>query len=166
MDGSEGQRFLHARSANEIENDDEHWLWAHVDRIKRSIESVLGSGNGHPNKRMKRDLFDWPSWGSDDAESDTTTETPTTQAPSTAAPLENFFGSLFGSNEKSTTIPPRIDSRYHQIDRDTEGETTTEDIDIDIDNEAEEGSGSSRDYVPREIESPFCRLHMCIFCFL
>lgn len=144
MDGSEGHQVSHAHNANEIENNDEHWLWTHVDRIKRSIESVLGSGNVHGNKRVKRD---W-SWGW----SDDTTETPSPQETTTAS--FSFF-SLFGNNEETTT--PK-DDQYHQ--NDSEEETTNqEDLDIDL----TDGSGLSRYDEPRDVEGQYCELQIFIF---
>lgn len=153
LDGSEGQQLLHARSVNEIENNDEHWLWAHVDRIKRSIESVLGNGKEHGNKRMKRGLFDW-DWGDDSK-----TEAPTTQSSNTEASTTpfNIFG-LFGNDETPTT--PKDDG-YHQNDASPEEETTNqEDLDIDL----TDGSGSSRDDEPTtDAKSQFCELRVFIF---
>lgn len=157
MDGSEGQRFLHARSANEIENNDEHWLWDQVDRIKRSIESVLGHDNEHRSKRMKRGLFDWI--GGDESENEVeTTEASTTESPTTKA--FDWLDPLgWNSDEKATTVPPRED-HYHQNDGSPEEETTNqEDLDLD----SAEGSGSSRDYDPTDTFSQYCELHILDF---
>lgn len=97
LDGSEGQRFLHKRSAdNDLDNDnDEGWLWTNVDRIKRSIQNVI-----EPNKRAKRGLFD--SWFSTDT---TTTEAPsTTPAPTTEQPEEPPYA--FANQEQPTNYAP------------------------------------------------------------
>lgn len=146
LDASEGQRFLHARSANEIESDDEHWLWAHVGRIRRSIASVLGNGNEHPNKRIKRDFWDLFNTAKDSNEDDQT-----------------------NSNEKTTTIPPEtedptefIDHRS-QNDGSVEDENTTNEDDLDIDL-TDEGSGSDKNVEPADIYSEFCELQILLLC--
>lgn len=152
MDGPEGQQLLHARSVNEIENNDEHWLWAHVGRIKRSIESVLGNDSQHGSKRMKRGFFDFFDSNSETTEAPATTQTPNEEAPTTPYSIFDPFG-LFDNKEEATT--PR-DDRYHQNDGSPEEEETTNQDDLDID--LTDGSGSSRDDEPTDTKSQFCEL--------
>lgn len=153
LDASEGQRFLHARSANEIESDDEHWLWSQFSRVKRSIESVIGNGNQHHNKRTKRGF--WP-WESDD------TETTTTEEPTTKSSFNWLDPFGLSTDESSTTQSPEYDNR-HQNDGSTEDELEGNQEDLDID--PEEGSGSSRYDEAGDTESRFCKLHtfFCLF---
>lgn len=153
MDASEGQRFLHARSANEIDRDDEHWLWSHVGRIKRSIQSVLGNENEHLNKRKKRD-WAWP-W--EDESASETTEEPTTKEPTTASSFNLFNPFGFNNDEKVTTQSPEEDY-HHQSDESTEDENLINQEELDID--LTEGSGSSKDDEVGDIESQYCKLHI------
>lgn len=151
MDASEGHQLLHARRANEIESDDEHWLWTHVGRIKRSIESVLRNDNGHLSKRIKRGF--WP-WENDN-------ESETTETTTTAKSLFDF--DLFGSNndEKTTatTKSSKEDDRS-QNDGSVEDENVINQDDLDTD--LIEGSGSSKNYEAEDTDSPYCKLNILI----
>lgn len=73
MDASDGQQILHKRSVDDLNNNDEHWLWAPVNRIKRSLHNVLGTGDNHLTKRIKR--FAWP-WEVPEEKSETEESTP------------------------------------------------------------------------------------------
>lgn len=111
LDASEGQRLLHARNVNEIESNDEHWLWAHVGRIKRSIGSVIGDTSKYPNKRIKRNTG-W-SWPWDTIENSDTTESTTPESPKeNEEPTQNDI-----SVEDDITEPDDLES-------DTEGSGT------------------------------------------
>lgn len=162
MDGSEGLRYLHKRSVDDIdsENNDEHWLWTHVNRIKRSIDSVIGTNN-EPNNRVKRGLFDsWFDTPTEAPKQETTTAAPTTATPTTdrVAPLFSL-GSLFG-NEKSAEKSPEADeSRQEQNDNSVPDELSNavedgSDDGVD-DDDFEDGSGSSQ-IEPRT--ERFCKL--------
>lgn len=127
MDVSEGQRFLRKRSIDDFNNDDndEHWLWSHVNRIKRSLNDALGTENEQleSNSRVKRNWFDWIGT---DAPSNVVT---TTTEPSKGIDMFNWFGSP-NEDEKSTTKAPDFEqpaledddneiydgSGYNQID--------------------------------------------------
>lgn len=136
MDASEGQRFSHVRSANEIENDDEHWLWSHVSRIKRSIGSVFGNDNEQSIKRVKRGFWDLWNEPATEAAEDAATTTTTTESS-----FFNFdpFGLM--TDDKSTTKSPE-----------------SEEVDNDLD--SPEGSGSSRSDDLINTWSPYCELHI------
>lgn len=153
MDASEGQRFLHAKSANEIESDDEHWLWAHVGRIKRSINSVLGNDNEHPNKRIKRGFWDF-------LDTSETTEEVTTST--TSKPLFNIFDSFGSNNDEKTTAKPTREENSEELNRSQndvsaeDGNSGTED-DLDVD--LPEGSGSNKIDESEDKYSPYCELN-------
>lgn len=151
MDASEGQRFHDAHSANETESDEEHWVWSHVDRIKRSIENVLGNDNQHPNKRVRRgfwDLFDTPSETTEEANKSTTTK-----------PFFNLFDSFGSSNDKKTTAESTKEENSEELNRSQndgsveDGNLGTED---DLDIELPEGSGSSKTDETLDNYSPYC----------
>lgn len=123
MDASEGQ---HKHSIADSDSNDEHWLWTHVDRIKRSIHDVLGSGKDHAANRVKR--F-WP-WDDDKPKE----EKP---APETSKGFD-----LFGwkTDDEPTPKPAHIEQRGEQEDESIQNAIEEEE---DVDNEANDGSGSN-----------------------
>lgn len=111
MDASDGHRYLNKRSIDSDKADtDEHWLWSNVNRMKRSLDSVLYDENRKSGfvERVKRDLFDF--WGlNSDSDSETTT-TSTTAAPSESEKKDespswpwNTLDSPSSSDTKETT---------------------------------------------------------------
>lgn len=117
LDASDGQRFLHKRSIDDLSNDNEHWLWSRVDRIKRSVHSAWNGENdeSEANSRVKRDFWDLFK---------TDTETTTTPKP------DHF------------NIPDVFDTTQKTIDREQADHTDRNDIDEEDDGN-ENGSGGN-----------------------
>lgn len=154
MDASEGQRLLHKRSADDLdnENNDEHWLWSRVDRIKRSIDTVFGNDNERTKSksRVKRGWFDWAEPVESTPDDGVTTTT-----------LKNPFESLFdfgnaNKDEKSTTKAPEVEHPAANLNHAQADESRNEDEDEDStpeddDNEIYDGSGYSKVEVTRTV---------------
>lgn len=150
---------LHKRSASDLENseNDEHWLWSHVSRIKRSISDLLQSEESSvKNSRKKRDL--WDPWGFFDEK---TTETPTTEKSTTEEPapqevkvLETTTKSSISNEQSDNTEEPLLDDENDEQDEADEHEEADEDNEI-------YGSGSHNfDVTPNLINSKlerFCK---------
>lgn len=144
MDASDGQRFLNKRNVDDLDNDD-HWLWSRVDRIKRSINTVLGSENEETKSksRVKRGWFD--DWlPKTEAPSDSETTTTTTEFS-----LFNWGNTNNDekTTEKATTKAPEEQqpaSILHRAQSDDSRSLDGEDDDgnnEDDDNEIYDGSG-------------------------
>lgn len=116
LDASEGWRSLHKRS---IDNDDEHWLWSNVNRIKRSIHGMLQ--NPVSKIRSKRGWFD--DWL-------VTEEPKTTEKGKVVAEY---------TTEYTTEI---IEETEEQNDHSNDLETMNESEDDELDNEID-GSGTN-----------------------
>lgn len=129
MDASEGERFLHKRSIDDLDtnDNDEHWLWSHVGRIKRSIDTVLGTSDVQSNlkNRLKRDIFDF--WGSSP-----TTEAPTREAPNAETTTAfNLFNNFWGSsNDETTTTTTNAPEVEHAVGHQNEHHGNDEEDDI------------------------------------
>lgn len=131
---SEDQRFLHKRSINDLDSDDndEHWLWTHVDRIKRSISNVLGSDNEQAKSRSKRGLFDW--WVTEAPISETTT----TEAPIPVQPFD-WFKPFDANNDNGSNKPSNIEQPPEADQEQADHSEDEDDEDNDID-----GSGYTK----------------------
>lgn len=124
LDASEGWRSLNKRSINN-DDDDSHWLWSNVNRIKRSIHGMLQSPES--KGRAKRDVF-----GNDDNWWDIFSET---EKPKT--------------NEKETVVVKHTTEYTTEIIEETEEqnvhsndlETLNESEDDELGNEID-GSGT------------------------
>lgn len=144
LDASEGQRFLHKRSADDVdsENNDEHWLWSHVDRIKRSINTALGNENDETKSknRVKRGFWDW---GSDLLATEAPSNGPTT---TTEAPFSLFNWGLTNNDDKSKTEAPEPEHPAAVMNRPQSDESHNQDDDLDEpieddENDIDDGSG-------------------------
>lgn len=120
MDVTDGQKFHQKHNIDDLEDNDEHWLWTHVNRIKRSIHNVLESSNDHITKRIKRGWFDWEPAAKDD-ESEKKSSWP-------------WDVSAPDDGESKTEDPKTERSAI---------ETETDDIDNDVDEDIIAGSGSN-----------------------
>lgn len=139
LDESDDQQLHHRNGVNDFENNDEHWLWTRVDRMKRSIENVMGNSDQHLGNRVKRQLFSWFN----EPEAPKSEDSP----PESPKPNLNFwdpFGLNSKKDEPSTTKAPEIEHLDEPAaDGEDEGENYTEDSE-DLYNVATDGSGSNK----------------------
>lgn len=130
MDASEGQKFLQKRTIADSDSNDEHWLWTHVDRIKRSIHDALGNGKDHAANRVKR-------WWWDEVKPKENDKPETTETP------KGFDLFNWNKDDEPTQEPAHIeqsDRRNEQGDESIQNSIEEEeDADIDVN----DGSGSN-----------------------
>lgn len=132
LDASEGHRFLSKRSIDQQDND-EHWLWTHVDRIKRSIHGIFNEDT-KTNNRVKRDW--WDSWLTSPTTEEGTTSTTTTEA----IPAEI----------RISTTQANIDETKEDEFQDDHTEPEDSMDDDDSDNEID-GSGLHKSYETNDV---------------
>ncbi|XP_055304960.1 uncharacterized protein LOC129569814 [Sitodiplosis mosellana] len=147
LDASEGQRFLHKRSVDDLdnENDDEHWLWSRVDRIKRSINTVFGNEDEGTKlkSRVKRGWFD--DWLQTEAPTGETTTT------TTEAPFNLFNWGSTNNDEKSKTEAPESEPDQPAAIMNRAQADDSRDQDEDDDNDIEDGSGYTKSTETRTV---------------